>query len=95
MHAGWSIKRNGGELPQHEYLYGYQVIRESLRMYPTALSVTKETPKGGTEVDGYYVPGGTTISVCKQLVHCFYAITFSRNLFAGLSACHALYGQVL
>ena len=54
-------------------------------MYPPALSVTKETPKGGTEVDGYYVPGGTTISVCKQ-VHCFYAIIFLKFICRSLSS---------
>ena len=35
-------------------------------MYPPALSVTKEAPKGGTEVDGHYVPGGTAISVSNK-----------------------------
>ena len=33
-------------------------------MYPPALSVSKEAPKEGTEIDGYYIPGGTAISVC-------------------------------
>lgn len=34
-------------------------------MYCPSVAVMKEAPKGGMKVDGYYVPGGTAISVCQ------------------------------
>eukprot|EP00731_Ephydatia_muelleri_P028753 Em0020g397a len=41
--------------------YTEQVVQEVLRMYPPVNNVTKEAPRGGIMLSGYYIPQGTAV----------------------------------
>jgi cytochrome P450 len=46
------------------------VLREALRLYAAALSgLPREVPDSGYEVDGYWIPGGTTVSTQAYSMH--------------------------
>ncbi|KAJ4373786.1 hypothetical protein N0V83_002525 [Neocucurbitaria cava] len=63
--------------------YLNQVIYEALRVYAAAPSaLLRETPLGGAEVDGYWMPGGTT--VCIQA----YSLHRDPNIFPGPGSSH-------
>ncbi|KAK3704715.1 hypothetical protein LTR37_013689 [Vermiconidia calcicola] len=46
------------------------VLDESLRIFPpTSQSLTRETPREGSEIAGKYIAGGTTVSVSSYVAH--------------------------
>ncbi|PSN68078.1 cytochrome protein [Corynespora cassiicola Philippines] len=57
-----------GDLKQLSYLS--QVIRETTRLYAAAPSgMPRDAPPEGCEIDGYYVPRGTTVSTQPFSMH--------------------------
>jgi cytochrome P450 len=47
--------------------YLIAVIREGLRMHPPAIApFCKVAPPQGDTIDGYYIPGGTSIGACQK-----------------------------
>jgi cytochrome P450 len=47
-----------------------QVIEETLRLYAAAPGgLPREVPKGGCEVDGYWIPGQTTVTTQAYSMH--------------------------
>jgi cytochrome P450 len=53
------------------------VIEEGLRIFPSApIPFVRTVPKGGDTVDGHFIPGGTTVSVCM------WAATHSKRNFS-------------
>lgn len=56
------------DLKQLQYLN--QVLDEILRLFSAApSSLPREVPKGGFEVDGYWIPGGVTVSTQAYSMH--------------------------
>ncbi|KAF2262937.1 cytochrome protein [Lojkania enalia] len=50
--------------------YLNQVIEETLRLYAAAPSgLPREVPKGGCEIDGYWMPGGLTVATQAYSMH--------------------------
>lgn len=50
--------------------YLNQVIYETLRVYAAAPSaLPRDVPLGGAEVDGYWIPGGTTVCIQAYSLH--------------------------
>ncbi|KAF2183128.1 cytochrome protein [Zopfia rhizophila CBS 207.26] len=50
--------------------YLHQVIQETLRLYASAPSaLPREVPRGGAELDGYWIPGGFTVSTQAYSMH--------------------------
>ena len=44
-------------------LLNFQVLLETLRMYPPAFGISKSPGPGGIKVGGYHIPEGTQITV--------------------------------
>ena len=52
-----------------------QILKEALRMHGPAFGTAKCSPPEGITLNGYYIPGGTELSVPKiiKLMCCKYA----------------------
>jgi len=61
-----------GGLPSREHLsrmkFLQAILNESLRLYPTAYAFGRYA-KRDTEVDGHFVPKGSSVSICPLLSH--------------------------
>lgn len=50
--------------------YLNQVIQETLRLYAAApAQLPREVPRGGSEIDGYWMPGGTDVQTQAYSMH--------------------------
>ncbi|KAF2100311.1 cytochrome P450 [Rhizodiscina lignyota] len=56
------------EIRQH-VPYIAPIMREALRMYTVVGSpMPREVPKGGASINGYFLPGGTEVSICHYAI---------------------------
>jgi len=60
----------GRDKPLEELQYLDAVIKEGLRCFPVIpMSQPRYVPRGGRDIDGYFVPGGTIVSCQAWSVH--------------------------